>query len=142
MQANKEIGPAEEQDTPTVLVAEDEVLLRMTLSDHLRNAGFHVLEAANGDEARKIVGAMGGVDIVISDVHMPQPNEGFELAKWVGQHYPRIPVILASGSAGAARTMRETPLANVTDFVVKPYSESEIERLARVRLSARDASPK
>jgi CheY-like chemotaxis protein len=142
MQANKEIGPAEEQDTPTVLVAEDEVLLRMTLSDHLRTAGFHVLEAANGEEARKIVGAMGGVDILISDVHMPQSNEGFELAKWVGQHYPRIPVILASGSPGAARTMREASLANVTDFVVKPYSETEMERLARVRLSARDASPK
>lgn len=142
MQAKNEIGPAEEQDTPTVLVAEDEVLLRMTLSDHLRMAGFHVLEAANGDEARKIVGAMGGVDVVISDVHMPAQNEGIELAKWIGLHYPRIPVILTSGSPGVAKTIRETRFENVTDFLVKPYAEGEMERLARLRLTARDTSPK
>ena len=133
MQATNNIGPAIEQDAPVALIAEDEVLLRMALSDHLRECGFQVLEAANGDEARLILAAADRVDVVISDIHMSRQGEGFELAMWMLANHPEIPVILTSGSVGAAKTAQELGSRNVTDFVAKPYSQPELEKLARLR---------
>lgn len=138
MQATRDIHLATEFEPATVLVAEDEVILRMNLSDYLREAGFHVLEAANGDEARKILSAVDRVDLVISDVHMQNREEGFELAGWLGQHFPSIPVILTSGSTGAQASDAWRNARNVTDFVPKPYSERELERVARSRMRGGD----
>jgi DNA-binding NtrC family response regulator len=142
MQATNEISPESDNDAATILVAEDEVLLRMMLSDHLRAHHFHVLEAANGAEARKIIISVEHVDAVISDVHMAEEGEGLVLARWLGEHYPGIPVILASGSSGVAKARAWEGSANVTDFVPKPYSLEAIERLVRTRIAARDISPK
>jgi DNA-binding NtrC family response regulator len=140
MQAKNDIGPAGDPDTLVAMVAEDDVLVRLSLAEYLREAGFQVLEAANGEEGRKIVGSMGGVDVVISDVHMKVPGEGFALARWIGEHYPQIPVILTSGSKGAAQSPELATCRNVTDFVVKPYSERQLERLARTRIEAQGAT--
>jgi len=136
MHETNEAGSAGEMDTLTALVAEDEVLLRMSLSERLRDVGFHVLEAANGEEARRIIVAVGGADVVISDVHMTTKGEGIVLAKWLGQHYPEMPVILASGDSELRRSAELASCSNVTDFVLKPYSEAEMERLARMRIAA------
>lgn len=126
----------------TVLLAEDEVLLRMVMSEHLRATGFNVLECASGEEARKVMGAVGSVDVVVSDVQMKTPSEGLELAAWLGEHYPHIPVILASGSPTIAASKSWKALPNVTDFVPKPYEVERIEMLVRARSAARDASSK
>lgn len=141
MQATSDIGPADRQDAPSALVAEDDVLLRLALCDHLRDAGFHVLEAANGDEAREIMGAPVRVDIVISDVHMARDGEGLELAQWLGVNYPDIPMILTSGSQGVAESPTLAACRNAV-FVPKPYVQSEMERLARARLRSRGVSCK
>jgi DNA-binding NtrC family response regulator len=140
MQATNHIIPSIDSEPMTALIAEDEVLIRMNLSDFLREAGFHVLEAANGEEARKIIMAVDHVDLVISDVHMLTPGEGFELARWMGEHYPTIPVILTSGSRGAQASEAWNTMSNVTDFVPKPYSRQDMERLARSRARAGHAS--
>ena len=142
MQATNEIAPEGKSASLTVLVAEDEVLLRLMISDHLRESGFNVLEAANGDEARKIISAIERVDVVVSDVHMSTPAEGLELARWLGQHYPEMPVILTSGSATVAAGSVWKVHANITDFVPKPYVVESMERLVRTRAAARDASSK
>jgi DNA-binding NtrC family response regulator len=134
MQATNNIGPAIQQDAPIALVAEDEILLRMALCDYLRDAGFQVLEAASGAEAQLILAAAVRVDVVISDIHMASEGEGFALAAWMLSNYPEIPVILTSGSAGAARIAQELDSRNVTDFVVKPYAQDELEKLARSRV--------
>lgn len=143
MQAKNEIGSAIQPDTPTALVAEDEVLVRMSLAERLRDVGFHVLEAANGDEARKITVAVGGViDVVISDVHMAKKGEGIEFARWMSEHYPEIPVILASGDKAVGSAPEVIACRNVTDFVQKPYSEWQMEQLARQRAETRGVSGK
>jgi CheY-like chemotaxis protein len=138
MQATNNIGPAVQPDAPIALVAEDEVLLRLALSEHLRGAGFEVLEAATGAEAQLILGAAVRVDVVISDVHMARPGEGFELAGWMAETFPEIPVILTSGSAGAQQEAKSRATKNVTDFVPKPYSREALERLVRARVEGRE----
>jgi len=138
MQAMTGINPADHQNAPSALVAEDDVLLRLALSEYLREAGFHVLEAANGEEAQKIMGAPVRVDIVISDVHMAHAGEGLELAQWMGANHPDIPMILTSGSPGVAQSPALAACVNAV-FVPKPYVEREMERLARARLKSREA---
>ena len=138
MQVMTGIGPADQQNAPSALVAEDDVLLRLALSEYLRDAGFHVLEAANGDEAQKILGAPVRVDIVISDVHMARPGEGLELAKWLRANHPDIPMILTSGSQGVAQSPALAACENAV-FIPKPYVEREMERVARARLKSREA---
>jgi CheY-like chemotaxis protein len=56
---------------PTVLVVEHVPVVRMLLANHLRGSGFQVVEAANGEEAIRIVEAGRPVQLVLSDVHMP-----------------------------------------------------------------------
>jgi CheY-like chemotaxis protein len=142
MHATNQVVPEGEIEPLTVLLAEDEVLLRMVISDHLRDSGFNVLECANGQEARKVLAAVGRVDVVVSDVHMQTPAEGLELAAWLSENHPSIPVILASGSPSVAAEQTWKALPNVTDFVPKPYEVERIERLARARAATRDESLK
>jgi DNA-binding NtrC family response regulator len=142
MNPSSDIVPREKSETLTVLLVEDEVLLRMVIADHFREAGFNLLEAANGEEARKIVGAIEDIDIVVSDIHMSTASDGLDLASWLIDNAPEIPVILTSGSRSIAAGAGWKGFANVTDFVPKPYSVEEMERLVRVRARTRDASSK
>jgi CheY-like chemotaxis protein len=142
MHATSEIMPEGAAASITILLAEDEVLLRMVTSDHFRASGFHVLEAANGEEARKLMGAIDHIDIVLTDIHMATPTEGLELAAWLSVEYPDTPVILTSGNRGVAENNAWKVGASVTDFVPKPYLVEDMERLVRLRAASRNASSK
>jgi CheY-like chemotaxis protein len=67
----------------TVLVIEDEVLVRMVIADYLRECGFRVVEASTADEGMRVLKTNERVDIVFSDVQMPGSLDGFELAQWL-----------------------------------------------------------
>jgi DNA-binding NtrC family response regulator len=82
---------------PVVLVAEDEIIVRMDVANALRERGFRVLEAYNADEAIELVSATPDLDVVFSDIHMPGSMNGTELAVWLRSHRPDVPVLLTSG---------------------------------------------
>jgi DNA-binding NtrC family response regulator len=81
----------------TVLVVEDEVLIRLDLADHLRLAGYRVIEASNGDEALTVLQSIDTVSLMISDIRMPGQTDGTALATWVRREMPHVKVILVSG---------------------------------------------
>jgi CheY-like chemotaxis protein len=118
--------------TPTILVVEDEVLVRLMLSDYLQECGFKVLEAATADEALVILekGTVQ-IDTVLTDVRMPGTLDGFGLARWIRQHRPGLPVILTSGDAKKTDAAEE--LCETLPFFRKPYQlksvVAEIRRL-------------
>ena len=89
---------------PTILVVEDDVLVRNIVAAYLRECGFDVIEASGADEAIRVLQADVRVDIVFSDVNMPGSMDGFGLAQWVRRERPWLRVILTSG---AARTAKE-----------------------------------
>jgi CheY-like chemotaxis protein len=114
--------PEQVAHLPTVLVVEDELLLRQTVADYLGECGYCVIEAADGDKAREMLDGGATIDLVFSDVRMPGQMDGLALAQWIRQHRPSIPVILTSGYAGTA-----LPPAAVCDcFLDKPYGPTEI----------------
>src|SRR5437588_12045320 len=88
--------------TETVLVVEDEVLIRMVIAQYLRDCGYRVIEAASADEAVVVLRqAELRIDVVLSDVEMPGSMDGFALARWVRQNREGIAVILVGSPARA-----------------------------------------
>ena len=97
-----------EDGKPVVLVVEDEVLIRMVISDYLRNCGYKVIEATNADEAMIILRhAEIDVDVVFSDVEMPGSMDGFQLSKWLRANRPGVDVILTGSVPRAADAAAE-----------------------------------
>jgi PleD family two-component response regulator len=64
----------------TILVAEDEVLVRMVIADNLRSAGYTVVEASNAHEALELLRNSVDVRLILSDVRMPGTIDGVALA--------------------------------------------------------------
>ena len=89
--AASEIGSSDEF-IQTILVVEDEVLIRLPLAEYLRDCGYRVFEASNVAEA--VLDADTPVDLVFSDVNMPGNENGFALAVWICQRHPDTNVIL------------------------------------------------
>jgi CheY-like chemotaxis protein len=82
----------------TILLVEDEVLVRMVLADTLRDAGYTVIEASNAHEALQILNVDSDVvRVIISDVRMPGSLDGVGLAGRVRAEYPAIKIVLTSG---------------------------------------------
>ncbi len=100
-----------------VLVVDDEALLRLYARDVLERAGFHVLEAAGGEEALDVLSTHGDIDVVMTDVRMPGPVDGLALARAMRRDHPAIRSLVVSGHAFAADA-RE---GDVDRFLPKPY---------------------
>ena len=128
-----EVGPASEAEHLTILVVEDEILVRMWISDCLRNEHIVVVEASSPDEAKVALRAVTGIDAVFSDVNMPSAHDGVSLALWMAVHAPHIPVVLTSGRDNAAQLAAISTCPNVTDFVPKPYDFEAVQKLLRKR---------
>lgn len=109
-----------------ILVVEDEPLVRMYLSDVLTYAGFHVLVASNGEDALALANRED-VCAVVSDVAMPGPVNGFELARRVKSDSPRTGVILLSGVMEPA----DYHLPRGVRFMPKPVKAATLLRLVR-----------
>ena len=119
---------------PTILVVEDEILVRLWVTDELRANGFTVLEAANGDEALRILNSAVAVDLVFTDVRMPGVIDGVALAQWLRKERPGLKVMIASGYLLAS---------GVDAFVSKPYSMVSVVQKIRelLGLKGTESSP-
>jgi CheY-like chemotaxis protein len=123
---------------PAVLVVEDVVLVRMLIADYLRETGFQVIEASNGEEAIRVMEAGCPAQLVVSDVHMPGAiMDGLDLARWIHHHRRGVKVILASGVFAtldpADAHFHEGPLLH------KPFRPEELEQ--RLRSALGNAAP-
>lgn len=81
-------------DPSTVLLVEDEPLIRLFISDLLEDAGFKVVEAANATEAMVLLEAGLPVNVLLTDVDMPLGCSGFELAHRVHRAWPEIEILI------------------------------------------------
>ncbi|NPD70238.1 response regulator (plasmid) [Lichenicola cladoniae] len=104
-----------------ILFAEDEGLIRMMTAESLRDEGFDVVDAWDGDEPVRLLEAGETFDIVVTDVHMPGSRDGIDVAVHARRLHPRIPVIVAS-----AYEPNHMPRLAILDpaaiYIGKPYS--------------------
>src|SRR5258708_37190051 len=90
----------------TVLVVEDEMLLRMRAVDIVEDAGFTPLEAVNGDDAFAILESRSDIDLLFTDIQMPGTMDGLKLAHAVHARWPSIKIMLVSGQVTPSETER------------------------------------
>jgi CheY-like chemotaxis protein len=103
------------------LVVEDETFVRMDLTDILQTIGYETLEAADADEAEKILQAHPGISLVLSDINMPGRLDGLALAQLIREEYPEKRVALVS-----ANHPSKLNIPPAVPFVRKPFAVSEI----------------
>jgi two-component system cell cycle sensor histidine kinase/response regulator CckA len=109
----------------TVLLVEDEDAVRLFGSRALRNKGYRVLEAGDGEQALDVINEYGApIDLIITDVMMPG-MDGHTLVKLVQEELPNIKVILMSGYAEEAIPggLGGDPTLH---FLSKPFSLQEL----------------
>jgi CheY-like chemotaxis protein len=123
----------------TILVVEDEALIRMMVVEELRESGFRVMEAASAPEAIALLAGDPGIDVVFSDVHMPGDINGFGLAQWVLGQRPGVKVILTSGVIRTADLAVD--LGRIGPILAKPYETATVVRRIRAAMNrnGRDA---
>ncbi|WP_082597015.1 response regulator [Sphingomonas sp. Root241] len=109
-----------------ILVVEDDVRVRSQISQYLRLRGFAVFEAASGDDALEFLGrGDAGIACVFSDVQMPGNCDGIQLARWIIENRPGVPVLLTSGSCRAEDL--DPALRETLRIVPKPYRGHAVE---------------
>lgn len=85
-----------ERSFPTVLIVEDEPIVRHYESELAEGAGFLTLMASNADEALRELEGPADVRILLTDVVMPGTMDGIALANAVRQRWPEVRIVIAS----------------------------------------------
>ncbi|MBS0642063.1 MAG: response regulator [Proteobacteria bacterium] len=111
----------------TVLVVDDEFLLRATIADVLWDLGYQVVEADTADTAISIFETGCAIDAVITDLHLPGATSGHDWLQWLARWRPDTPVVLISGSDLAHAEVRDLP--SVRRMISKPFDFRAIEQV-------------
>jgi PAS domain S-box-containing protein len=128
------VEPVAEPTRGTVLVVDDEPMVRDVAQRTLEAAGHQVLVACDGVEALEVLAAEGGqVDAVLLDLTMPR-MDGTETLRELRKRNLRMPVILASGFSGDAGEVGD-PLSPARRFIAKPYDVDELLRVVSQALA-------
>jgi len=123
--------------TETILLVEDEELVRKLSKQMLETCGYTVVEARDGLEALKICDdGTCEFDLLMTDVVMPQMG-GRELAEKLTERLPNIKILFTSGYTDDAVIRHGVVKAN-TNFVQKPFTFDELNRKVRKLLDAED----
>ena len=114
-----------------VLLVEDEPLVRLVASEGLEEAGYEVLEAANADDALRVLAVRPDVGVLFTDVNMPGKLDGLALAELVHRQWPAIKLLVTSG-----RSLQGV-VPDDGRFLVKPYRVQEMtDAIAGVSLAS------
>jgi len=116
-----------------VLVVDDEEFILETAREALRDVGYRVLTAKGGDEALRQIDDGNDVDVVITDLRMPN-MDGLDLIRTLRARYPNLPIIAASGMADGRS--EKALSAGAHTFLAKPFSEEELQGALREALRA------
>src|SRR5665213_1142530 len=96
------LGMCQAADPRTILVVEDEALIRMSAVAILEDAGYRVLDAQNSAEALDVLARHAEVSVLMTDVRMPGRIDGLALVAWVLLNNPAIRSIIVSAHTSAA----------------------------------------
>ena len=102
---------------PTILIVEDEVLIREYLADVLSEAGYAVLATSNANDAIAMLESRNDIRLIMTDVNMPGSMDGLRLAEAVRGRWPPIKIIIATGQARP----RDEQIPPGSLFLSKPY---------------------
>ncbi len=120
--ANPNLAPFAHMQKPsaTLLIIDDDEVVRASLAAYLEDSGFSVLQAGNGQQGLQVFEAHQP-DLVICDLRMPQMG-GLELIRRISERAPQLPVIVVSG-AGVMSDAVEALRLGAADYLIKPLED-------------------
>jgi signal transduction histidine kinase/ActR/RegA family two-component response regulator len=119
--------------TETILVVEDDPLVRQYVITQLAGLGYRAIPAANGEEALQMIEQGTVCDLLFTDVIMPGSRNGRELAGEVLQRRPGVKVLYTSGYSQSA-IIHNGRLDPGVLLLTKPYRRADLARMIRVAL--------
>lgn len=108
----------------TVLLVEDELLVRELASEDLAEVGFEVTACSDGEEALSLIREGRQFDLLFTDIRMPGAIDGWHLAEEAKGRIPGIKVVYATGLGEAAEG-----LADDERYVRKPYNQNDLRQV-------------
>jgi two-component system cell cycle sensor histidine kinase/response regulator CckA len=141
-QGTADDGETSTRDTPiaagreTILLVEDEPVVRALAREILEDAGYAVIEAQDGADGVDRAGDVSGIDLLVTDVVMPRMS-GPELAQALTQRRPTLPVLYMSGYVGDALDHLGVEDASSRPLLQKPFTADALLRRVREALDQR-----
>ncbi len=111
----------------TILIVDDSESIREVVQFSLQNAGFNVLSANDGTDALRFFDGGNVIDLVITDLYMPQMN-GIELIKRIRNfenEYKRVPILFLTTESQKEKKM-EAKDAGATGWIIKPFIPAKL----------------
>ncbi|HDZ10209.1 hybrid sensor histidine kinase/response regulator [Pseudohongiella sp.] len=136
--SDRQTSPAAVPEPGTVLLVEDEPLVRQYAETQFQALGFHVISASHGDEALNILRQLEHIDLLFTDVMMGDGMDGPELASEARKLQPDITILFTSGYTENAM-FRQGRLEPGTDLLVKPWRREDL--LSKLKAMAVANSP-
>jgi signal transduction histidine kinase/ActR/RegA family two-component response regulator len=115
------------QLSATILVVEDDEAVREVVVLHLRDFGYHVIEAADGNEALQRAQEAGSLDMVLTDVVLPGTMRGKELVQHLTDIAPGLKVLFMSGYTENA-IVHHGKLDDGVQLLSKPFKRDQLAR--------------
>lgn len=104
----------------SILLVEDEVLIRIALSEFLQDCGYVVYGVGSAEKAMEVLASHAfGIDIVFTDIELGGSMDGLGLAKWIRANHPRTLVLITTGDRQRAEAATE--LCEKNDVIWKPH---------------------
>jgi CheY-like chemotaxis protein len=122
---------------PSVLLADDEVLIRDLVEEALQEAGYLVTTAATGVEALAALETTSGFVGLVTDINFGGPPVGWDVASRAREINPTIAVVYMTGDSGHEWAAHGVPQSTI---VTKPFAPSQIAVAIANLLNTSDAS--
>ena len=113
-------------DPISVLVVEDNELVRFLATDFLEEDGFKVFGARRADEAIRLLESNPDIGILFTDINMPGSMDGLKLAQYARDRWPSLAIIVTSGRSQASQLLPERAV-----FLSKLYRMDQITQMLR-----------
>ena len=107
-----------------ILIVDDDIDILELLQRHLRSWNFHVYRAVSVKEAVSILRDTR-IDLLITDLKMPEVD-GFELIKFVSEHYPNLPKLIVTGYPSVQDSLTAIK-SGVVAYLTKPFTKDELK---------------
>jgi CheY-like chemotaxis protein len=121
------------QAAKTILLVDDDPLIRTLLTQQLSRQGFQVVGAANGVEALELAGLLPDIDLVVTDIIMPE-IDGFRLAERL-RASGRAPRILFISGSCDAKVLENHLGRSEVEFLAKPFTPAEFRSVVENMLA-------
>lgn len=108
-----------------ILIVDDDIQILELLQRHLNSWNYHSYKAISVKEAVSILKDTT-IDLLITDLKMPEVD-GFELIKFVSEHYPTLPKLIVTGYPNVQDSLKAIK-SGVVDYLTKPFTKEELKK--------------